>query len=336
MADYELREYRDEDLPSLLDCFNTVFREGNPDHVDRTRAEWEYLFARNPAGRRIFVAAHGDQVVAQYAALPIHVWMAGKERTFAQIVDSMVHPDHRRGLKRPGLFVQTALPFFETFGGKDKDWVHYGWPVEPAWRIGKKFLKYEVVRTQTVLAREPDRATEMPPEVERMRSFDHQARWVYERCVDDFGASAIRNDRFLNWRFVENPFHDYVIFGVRDAETLLRGYAVYRFCDWKLPRMGVIVDWLVPPGEPEVEAAHAREQRTEPHAAPEGTGWLPCAELCRTPRSETRWLCARRRGAHAVDTENRRPHLSARFRGPPRQAGNANDGFLVFIEAEPI
>ena len=52
---------------------------------------------------------------------------------------SMVHPDHRRGLKRPGLFVETALPFFEAYGGKDRDWVHYGWPVENAWRIGKTF-----------------------------------------------------------------------------------------------------------------------------------------------------------------------------------------------------
>lgn len=252
MADYELREYRDEDLPSLLDCFNVVFRENNPEHADRTRAEWEYLFARNPAGRRIFVAAHEGSVVAQYAALPITVWMAGKERTFAQIVDSMVHPDHRRGLKRPGLFVQTALPFFDAYGGKDKDWVHYGWPVENAWRIGKAFLKYEVVRTQTVLAREPDPDATHPPEVERLRRFDDQARWLYDRCAGDWGASAIRDDNFLNWRFVENPFHDYQLFGVRDGEGVLRGYAVYRFCDWKLPRMGVIVDWLVPPGEPEV------------------------------------------------------------------------------------
>jgi len=252
MSDYELREYRDGDLRSLLDCFNRVFREDNPEHVDRTRAEWEYLFARNPAGRRIFVAVHDGQVVAQYAALPITVWMAGKEREFAQIVDSMVHPEHRRGLKRPGLFVQTALPFFEAYGGKDRDWVHYGWPVENAWRIGKRFLKYEVVRTQTVLAREPDTAAERPAEVERLARFDEQARWLYDRCAGDWGASAIRDERFLNWRFVENPFHDYVLFGVRDAEGVLRGYAVYRFCDWKLPRMGVIVDWLVPPGEPEV------------------------------------------------------------------------------------
>lgn len=252
MADYQFREFRDADLPSLLDCFNRVFRDENPEHVDRTRSQWEYLFKRNPAGWRIYLALCGGQAVAQYAAVPIRMWVNAKERRFAQIVDSMVHPEHRRGLKRPGLFVQTALPFFEAYGGRDRDLVHYGWPVENAWRIGRTFLKYEVVRTQTVLAREPRGEDGMPAEVERLASFDHQAQWVFDRCCGDWGASAIRDESFLNWRFVENPFHSYEIFGVRDAEGLLRGYAVYRFCDWKLPRMGIIVDWLVPPGEPEV------------------------------------------------------------------------------------
>jgi hypothetical protein len=252
MADYEFREYRQGDLPSLLNCFNLVFRADNPAHVDRTRAEWEYLFQRNPAGRRIWLALYQGEVVAQYAALPIKVWMASGERTFAQIVDSMVHPAHRSGLKRPGLFVQTALPFFDAYGGRERDWVHYGWPVENAWRIGKTFLKYEVVRTQTVVAREPDPDAVAPREVERLRRFDDQARWLYERCVDDFGASAIRDATYLNWRYVENPFHEYALYGVRDPEGILRGYAVYRLADWKLPRMGLIADWLVPPGEPEV------------------------------------------------------------------------------------
>ena len=252
MTDYEFREYRAGDLPSLLDCYNTVFRADNPRHVDRTPAQWEYLFERNPAGRRVWLALAEDKVVAQYAALPSRVWMAGAVRTFAQIVDSMVHPEHRSGLKRPGLFVLTALPFFEAYGGRQKDWVHYGWPVESAWRIGKTFLQYEVVRTQTALAREPDRSAAAPPEVERLARFDQQARWLYDRCVGDFGASTIRDAEYLNWRYVENPFHEYALYGVRDAQGDLRGYAVYRLADWKLPRMGVIVDWLVPPGEPEV------------------------------------------------------------------------------------
>ncbi len=252
MTDYEFREYRAGDLPSLLACFNRVFGAENPGHRDRTRAQWEYLFERNPAGRRVWLALAEGEVVAQYAALPSRVWMAGAEHTFAQIVDSMVHPDHRSGLKRPGLFVLTALPFFEAYGGRTKDWVHYGWPVEGAWRIGKAFLHYEVVRTQTVVARDPDRAATAPPEVERLERFDHQARWLYDRCVGDFGASTIRDPEYLNWRFVENPFHEYALYGVRDAQGVLRGYAVYRLADWKLPRMGVILDWLVPPGEPEV------------------------------------------------------------------------------------
>ena len=252
MAEYELREYRDGDLESLLECFNLVFRENNPAHVDRTREEWEYLFTRNPAGRRVFVATWEGRVVAQYAALPITVSIDGEPRTFAQIVDSMAHPEHRAGLKRPGLFVQTALPFFEAYGGLEKDWMHYGWPVDKAWRIGRTFLKYEAVRTQTVLAREPDVAARTPAEVELLGRFGPDAHALYERCARDWGASAIRDEGYLDWRFVQNPFHEYVLLGVRDGAGSLRGYAVYRFGDWKLPRMGIIVDWLVPPEETEV------------------------------------------------------------------------------------
>ena len=39
---------------------------------------------------------------------------------------------------------------------------------------------------------------------------------------------------------------------MRDAEGVLRGYAVYKFGDWVLPNMGLVVDWLVPYDEPEV------------------------------------------------------------------------------------
>jgi hypothetical protein len=109
-----------------------------------------------------------------------------------------------------------------------------------------------VVRTQTVLAREPDTRASAPAEVERLGRFDAEVRALYERCARDWGASAIRDERWLNWRFVENPFHEYVLLGVRDGAGRLRGMAVYRFGDWKLPRMGIIVDWLVPPDEPEV------------------------------------------------------------------------------------
>ncbi|MCP3858935.1 MAG: GNAT family N-acetyltransferase, partial [Phycisphaeraceae bacterium] len=94
-------------------------------------------FRRNPAGQRIWVATVGDEVVAQYAGLPARVWIAGRESCFTQIVDSMVHPEHRKGLKRPGLFVHVGRQFLDSVGGPDKDLVCWGMPIEPAWRIGQ-------------------------------------------------------------------------------------------------------------------------------------------------------------------------------------------------------
>ena len=41
------------------------------------------------------------------------------------------------------------------FGGYGADVLHYGWPVEPAWRIGRTFLGYEIVRTQLKLRAAP-------------------------------------------------------------------------------------------------------------------------------------------------------------------------------------
>ncbi len=253
MPDYEIRPFRDGDEHSLIETHNLVFAEEHPELPPMTMERWEWEFRQNPAGQRVWVAALGDQVVAQYAGLPAKVWISGRESHFTQIVDSMVHPDHRRGLKRPGLFVQVGRPFLDTVGGPDRDLVCWGLPVEPAWRIGQAFLKYELVRTQNVLARKfGEGSGELPEGVEVIERFDEQARWLWERCCGPWGVSTIRDDTYLNWRFVERPDKRYEILGVRDDEGVLRGYAVYHYGSWIMPDSAILVDWLVPPEEPEV------------------------------------------------------------------------------------
>jgi hypothetical protein len=251
MGGYEIRRFQPRDERSLLECFHAAFPK--PESERRTRAEWSWAFERNPAGQRIFVALSDGAVVAQYAALPERVWIDGSERIFAQIVDSMVHPDHRRGLQRPGLFVHTARAFFDAFGGIDRDWVHYGWPVPGALRIGRRFLDYETVRTQNALVLPgPVPRCETPSEVAPLRHTGLELRWLWDRCAGDFGAGALRNAQYFDWRFASHPVHEYASLGVRDSEGVLRGYAVYRKADWVLPDLGLVVDWLVPPAETEV------------------------------------------------------------------------------------
>lgn len=276
-TDVDIRPLRPEDETAVLRTFHEVFG------ASRTPAEWRWAFVDNPAGTRAHVALAGDRVVAQYAALPSRVWIAGEERVFAQIVDSMAHPDHRGG----GLFVRTAKGFFDEYGGPQKDLVHYGWPVERAWRIGRRKLGYEAVRTQTFLARELGDGGADPegrvPGVEVLEDLDEQVRWLYDRCVGAFGASTIRDAAWMRWRYLEHPEHRYVLLGARDGQGILRGLAVYRFASFLLPDLGVLVDWLVPPEEPEVgdlllEACAARARADGARALlallPEWSPWF--------------------------------------------------------------
>lgn len=251
MPKYEIRPYEDGDEDLILETFNLVFRENDANFQPRTFEEWEWAHTKNPGGVRLWLAIWAGQVVAQYGSQPSRTWIDGEERVFAQIIDSMVHPEHRRGLKRPGLFVQVAHEMLSATCGPDRDLVTYGWPNPQAWRIGKAFLGYEMVRMQCFLSRRIDEGPrELPDEVEELHSFDHQARWLYDRCSGPWGASIIRDETFLNWRFFEHPRFEYQALGVRDDEGILRGYAVVRTAQWHLPERSLIVmDWLVPPDE---------------------------------------------------------------------------------------
>jgi hypothetical protein len=284
MNAYTIRELEPGDARSALAAWNRVFASA-PGSVARGPQDWSWAFEANPAGRRVFVAVHSGDVVAQYAALPVRMLVEGQERTFAQIVDSLVVPEHRAGLKRPGLFVEVGRAFFDACAGEEKSVVFYGWPVESAWRIGERFLGYRLLRAQLVLVREPgDGPSALPEGVVLIERFDQEARGLYDRCCGSWGASAIRDDRYLNWRYVDRPGHAYVRLGVRDGEGILRGLVVLRTLDFLLPRTCVIADWLVPANELDValllfEAvlAHARAAGANAICAvqPEWSSWFP-------------------------------------------------------------
>ncbi len=264
MGEYVIRRLEPGDEASLLETFNHVFAIDRPDFRPRSAEQWQWAFRRNPSGTRVYVALHQGDVVAQYAALPYRVSVDGRDSCFAQTVDSMVHPAHNRGLKHPGLFVRTALAYFDEYGGAERDLVYYGWPLPAAWRVSQRYFDGHIVRTQPALVREPGTGPrEMPPGVERLERFDGEVERLYERCRSDWGASTVRDASFMNWRYVDHPTVEYVPLGVRADDGSLRGVAIYRFDDWLWPDMGMVVDWLVPPAEREAgellhEAVQAR------------------------------------------------------------------------------
>jgi len=249
VSDTEIRAFEHGDEAAVLDAYRDAFGHA------RDAAAWRWAFLHHPLGQRVMLAVRGETVLAQYAALPCPVWIDGQAHVFGQVVDTLVRRSLRAGLGGSRLLVRTAEAFFETHGGPDA--VFYGWPVGRHQRLGERCLGYETTRCQLALVRGLDRAAvpRSPGGVTQLARFDEQVRWLYERCAADFGASTVRDERWMNWRYVERPDVDYVRLAVHDADGTLRGLLVGRVLDHGGRSVGLVADWLVPPREAAVGEA---------------------------------------------------------------------------------
>jgi hypothetical protein len=129
--------------------------------------------------------------------------------------------------------------------------------VNSAWRdahslaLGKEHLEHELLRVSSVLARASGPGpTGLPEGVRELERFGPEADVLYGCCATHWNASAIRDAAFLNWRFARNPRHRYRLLAVGD-EQVLRGYAVYRSAPELQAGLGLVLDWLVLPGDDE-------------------------------------------------------------------------------------
>jgi hypothetical protein len=183
------------------------------------------------------------------------VHLDGGRATFSQSVDSMTDPAWRLVLREPGFFVLTATPYGERFGGPgpEQDAFMWGLPVWSAWRVGKTYLEYEVLRTVLKLVAPLERVDLSPGaagvEVEAVERFPADVEAPGAARAALAGAMAVRDAAQLDWRFVERPDVSYEI-GVARRGGAAVGYAVFRrgLFD-RVEGEGLVCDWVAPPDD---------------------------------------------------------------------------------------
>lgn len=259
----DIRPYQPGDEAGILRSFNLVFREVcGPGYVDRDLAVWRWQFQANPWGHRISVAvAENGDIAAHYAAIPVPMATAFGDCLFVQGVDSFTHPAYRQGLKRPGLFVQTALHCLEACRARHESW--YGFPVAAAERIGKRFLSYERVAVVDYLCRATTAPTPAATEVsvETTDSVPLDAERLCELVAPTRRCWIRRTVQYFDWRYATAPGAPYRFHAARRNGELC-GLMVVRLVHELVPLACTIADWLAPPGDEEtvtalVRAAHA-------------------------------------------------------------------------------
>ena len=94
-VDYSLGVAHPDDEPALLALINRI-----QPHVPWSREQFAWQYWSPPAGHaRLYVARHGGDIVAQYAAVPYEFQAAPRRTTAWMVQDVMTDPTHRgRGL----------------------------------------------------------------------------------------------------------------------------------------------------------------------------------------------------------------------------------------------
>lgn len=243
------RPYRPGDETGLLAGHNRIF-------PPRSLAHWQWKFGDNPTGLVHTMVADHEQhgIVGAYVTIPARVKMEQETRICGQCVDLWVLPEHRRHGPRPGLFVNLALAHYEAWGGRGdhQNAFHYGWPIA-TWRIGQKYLRYEMVRDWDFLFRErpagglPPRAVPADLEVRRVERFSTDVDALWARDAAGLSLALVRDAAYLNWRFADAHDATYELYECRERTGgALRGVAVVRKADLLFPDMCFLVDWLAP------------------------------------------------------------------------------------------
>ena len=236
----------------LEEAFDAAFRALDPGHERRTPEEWEWRTERAPGGAP-FVTLRDDAgaVLAHYGALGQAVRVHGQLLRAGQAVDTFAGAQ-LAPRARAAAFQAACEAFMEEHCGvgageavSERFAFCFGFPVRPAWRLGRAGLGYSVLQEFLRLTRPVREAG--------------TARWDLDLALDapwptDLSdhfareAPAVAFDRgpaFLRWRFEQRP-------GVAYTRVLLsRGgacaaWAVLRERQEGATRVGVLVDRFVP------------------------------------------------------------------------------------------
>jgi len=258
------RPYEDGDEEKIIKLFEDVF--GKPMGISESQKHWNWEFKENPVDNKyINLAVDGDEIVGQYAVLPLRMWINGKEKLGSLSLDTMVHPDYRG----QGMFTTMAEELYDILA-EDGVVLTYGFPNENSIHGFTKYLDWKEIFKIPLYARpiDFDKSAKMmfgegvkkslasffskkiydvrhtpkkvssPYHIEKIRSFSPEFDELSK--VSD-GISVIRDSEYLNWRFTDKPEFDYTKISIT-KDGNLEGYAVLFVKEYSDNDIGFIVD----------------------------------------------------------------------------------------------
>ena len=268
---WSLRFYKEGDEERIFELWQAVYPQYNRT-LEHWLRWWRWKYKENPAGTaRIFLAEYESKIVGQQSMVPMVMKIGAEVATCFQWVDTVTHPAYRRQGISFALYTAGIHQVKE-----DVVRLVYGFPNEATHRIGllvgavdaaripyvfkpldwgnalntkisnKSFLKFLAVGGKVVS--ETFRRPKEAPTVEgltisNVSSFDERINILWEKVSGQYPMLVVRNEGYLNWRYVAVPDMNYTIY-TAEKEGEINGYLVLRCMEMNQIKVGAIFDIL--------------------------------------------------------------------------------------------
>lgn len=245
---------------ALTEAFDEAFRAMDPGFRERSQEDWAWRTGAVPMGAPAETLMDGNgEVEAHYACLGSAVWWQGEQLPVAQVVDTFAATDLSlprkvRAFTRAceGFVRRNCLPQEGGFA------LCYGFPVRPAWRIGRAHLGYSVLQEFWRLGLAAEQASRAP--LAQDLAQEENAPWpenlgaLFAAHAASLGVPFLRDAAFLRWRFDQRPGVDYSHCLIRRAGDLV-GWVVLRQTEWGGEKVALVCDRFAAVGDQDVELA---------------------------------------------------------------------------------
>lgn len=262
------RKLEEKDYPQLSELHRRIFG------VERENNFWEWKYSSNPGGIILStVVLKEGRIVGEIGAVPVRFKVQDRIRIASQEVDILVDEEYKKG----GTFLR-LVKLRERLSLEGNLYFSYAFTVPKTLRIATKLLKFREIAPAPKLVKIMDleqvilskwknkflaragnlagkpflniprfpRKISLPQgmRIEEVKRFDRRFDHLWEKVASDYSLWAVRDSKYLNWRYIDIPVVKYKVFSLEKGEEV-RGFIVLHTATHKFKR-GYIIDILTP------------------------------------------------------------------------------------------
>jgi len=241
-----IREYKKDDEKGIFNLWEKLFGSllGKNDVFLIEKEWWDWRVLKNPCGKpSIFLALNEEEVIAHQMIEKFKLSCFGKEKNAYLSTLTMADPDFR-GLLLLKLINMSAKKALEEGA------IPYGMPNKESLPIFERF-GWKNIGNIPILVRPlsfPFGILDLSLknknyEVKEIEKFDKSIDNFFDEIKSEFPIILKRDEKFLNWRYVQNPLKNYKKIIVY-KEGKIEGFAVFRDGTLGGRKTGIIMDIL--------------------------------------------------------------------------------------------